>query len=197
MRTIGCVVSCVVASTLTATAGASVIVYQNDPVGPNNLTLGAGVEIADDLHMTSGGQPASFSFAYQGTGATLAAVRFYPNDPGNTINPVPGNLIVEFAGITLPGGGASGVRTVTVIGGPVLSADVWMSVEFGSGGGFMRQANAASVGSSDPAQFAFPQFGGSRSNIGFNLPLTVEIVPTPGSLALLALAGLAAVSRRR
>lgn len=181
-----------------ASASGAIIVYENVAVGPNNLTFSAGTEIADDLHMTMGGQLASFSFQYQGTGATSASVRFYPNDAGNTINPVPGNLIAEFTGISLPGGGASGVRTVTVVGGPILPEHVWMSVEFGSPfGGNMRQANVASVGSSNPAQMAFPQFGGSRTNLGFNLPLTVEIVPAPGALGLLGAAGIGLVRRRR
>ncbi len=186
-----------VAALALASSANAEVVYQNNAVGPSNLLFTAGTEIADDVHMTMGGQLSSFSFQYQGIAATSATVRFYPNDAANSINPVPANLIAEFTGISLPGGGATGIKTVPVVGGPALPADVWMSVEFIGANGGMRQANAASIGWSSTSQFAFPQFDGQRGNYGFNVPLTVEVLPTPGAGALLAIAGLGLTRRRR
>jgi hypothetical protein len=113
-------------------------VYENSspPVPVDSFPFG-GVELADDLHLSSAGNLVSFDFTIfaQVTAGptTTAVVNFYENNPADTTFPSAAGLIETFAFSDLPTGV---VFTKTFdLGTPVaLPQDVWMGVTVGQPG---------------------------------------------------------------
>lgn len=93
------------------------------------IPVGAGVELADDLHTTAEGRQAlcAFDFAYykSGSGPVSAIVTFYEGSPGDG---APGAVIAgPFLLVGLPAG--LNAFHMEVPGG-VVDEDVWMGVAF-------------------------------------------------------------------
>ena len=153
---------------------------------------GAGVEVADDLHMLSAGTMVEFKFAYHdgGAGASTATVNFYANNPSDF--PLPGgsppaSLIASYSLTGLPG---PGEWIVTVpVSAQALPVDVWMGVIFPASDVGLLTYSPPTVGSSHDIYALYGQgywFGGSPpANFGLEVS-----TPEPGSLLLLALTGL-------
>jgi hypothetical protein len=187
--------TCATVAYAASTCAASLIVYDNTPnAGPNNAIVG-GNEWADDLHMTQGGQLSSFTFEYTGSSSTSATIRFYPNNASNTLLPVLGSPLASYV-VPIGAGGASASKTVDVVSGPILPADIWMSIEY-SLGGSLQLHNPPVIGSSHSGTSLAVTADNFNFDWGGNFPFAVAIVPAPASGALLALAGIAATRRRR
>jgi hypothetical protein len=156
------------------------------------LAIGAGVEVADDLHMISAGTMVEFKFAYHdgGAGVPTATVNFYANNPSDF--PLPGgnppaSLIASYSVTGLPG---PGEWIVTVpVSAQALPMDVWMGVIFPASDVGLLTYSPPTVGSSHDIYALYGQgywFGG---NPPANFGLEVS-TPEPCSLLLLVLTGL-------
>ncbi len=151
---------------------------------------GAGVEVADDLHMISAGTMVEFKFGYfDGAGVTTATVNFYANNANDF--PVPGgnppaSLIASYPLTGLPG---AGTWLITVpVAAQALPQDVWMGVIFPASNVGLLTYNPPTIGSSHDYFAMYGSLYWMGGNPVANFALEVS-TPEPSSL-LLVLAGL-------
>jgi hypothetical protein len=124
------------------------VVYDNTLSWTFSNGVLSGAEWADDVHLTAGGMMSSFTFGYISNGSSQATVRFYVNDAANSQKPVAGtHFYAKTVGI--PGGGSSGLMTVTVSPPVPVGQDLWMSIQFNAGSGAIQLHNPPVIGSSN------------------------------------------------
>ena len=148
---------------------------------------GAGVEVADDLHMISGGHLCGADFVYykSTTGTTVATLTFYENDATDTtFGPV---LAGPYVISDLPNGFNSiHVNLAPGTGPPTLGADIWLGVAFSTAGTGLVMSDPPSMGSSDDLFMETPPgmeyyFGGDPV-ASFGLAVYADIAtPAKGS----------------
>jgi hypothetical protein len=163
----------------------------------------SGLEVADDLYMTQGGELESFGFSYYqpaGGAVTAALINFYGMD---AVTGEPTDLIASYlltAADGLPATGGWIFNNIGVGPGTILPQDIWMSVQFDSPTAGQIMMNPPTVGASDDvfarndAPWTYHWFGGPPNPIA-NFGLEVVLTPEPTSMILLGLAGL--LIRRR
>lgn len=139
----------------TSTCGAA---YSNIQASGYYHPAGAGVEIADDLHMTAPGHLCGIDFAYfkSTPGTTGAAIAFYANDPSDSIQP-----FMLLAGPYVVSNLPSGVNTIHVdlepgTGPPDLSQDIWLGISFSTDSTGLLLADPPTLGSSHDLFFWTP-----------------------------------------
>ena len=182
-----------------ASALAGTIVYDNTVNTDFSTGVLSGFELADDLHMTSGGNMTAFQIGVISNGSSQVTVRFYTNDATDSIWPGNGSVLLhtEFVALTAA---EFGLKTVNLAAAVAVPQDLWMSVQYNSTSGSARLFDPPVVGTSHNDVVIFgvnigadpsDPFGNGRSSI----QASVEI-PEPSTLAL-ALIGLFAHCRRR
>lgn len=182
-----------------ASASAGTIVYDNTINNTFSTGLLSGNELADDLHMTSGGNMTAFQFGVIANGSTQATVRFYTNDATDSIWPGNGSVLLHTEVVAIAAA-EFGLKTVNLAAAVAVPKDLWMSVQFNGISGSVRLFDPPVVGTSHNDVVIFgvnlgadprDPFGNGRSSI----QASVEI-PEPSALAF-ALIGLLAHGRRR
>ena len=119
---------------------------------------GAGVEVADDLHMVAPGHLCGVDIGYfkQSAGTTGAAIAFYANDGTDGIPP-----FVLLAGPYVVSDLPSGVNLIHLdlepgIGLPDLTQDIWLGVSFSTDSTGLLVADPPTLGSSHDGFFWTP-----------------------------------------
>lgn len=182
-------------------------IYENLAFTGSLYGLG-GVLVADDLHMVSGGDMIAFSFGYYGTSAFCggfwggtATIRFYANNPANTLLPGAATLIATYNVPISSSGGGPYIQHVDVPTPVALPPDVWMGISFSpvpGGSGAITASGMPALGSSLNAHFT-GQSGYQVSPLGATYAnyIFAVYVPSPGAAAILGCAGCALLARRR
>lgn len=162
---------------LAALPAAAGTVYDNTSNWTGSNAVLTGSEWADDLHMTSGGEMSGFQFGYISNGSTSATIRFYANDAANSNLPVSGNDFHTEV-VSIPGGGASGVQTVTLGSTVTVPQHMWMSVQYNGSSGTMRLCTPPTIGTSDAnmvvhvsSGYSGAVFGPDRNSFQFSVSL--------------------------
>jgi hypothetical protein len=119
---------------------------------------GAGVEVADDLHMVGPGHLCGIDFGYYKStaGVTGAAIAFYANDPIDGLQPymlLAGPYVVS----NLP----SGANVIHLdlepgTGMPDLTQDVWLGVSFSAASTGLLITDPPELGTSDDLFYVTP-----------------------------------------
>jgi hypothetical protein len=179
----------------TASVVEATMVYNNTSNNTGSTGVLSGFEMADDVHMVSGGNMNSFQFGIVSNGTTQATVRFYTNNATDTIWPGNGSSLLHTEVVAVSSS-AFGLVTVN-LGSPVtVPQDLWVSLQFNNTSGSVRLFSPPTIGSShnDKVLFvAFPPpydpFGNGRSSMQLSIT-----IPEPSTcvLAVLGLVGLAA-----
>ncbi len=132
---------------LVAPGAAGEVVYDNtaNPTGSNGI-LG-GNEWADDLHLTKGGEVDRITFGFLSNGSSQATIRLYANDATDSTLPVSGAALHTEV-VSIPGGGASGLKVVDLAAPVTVPAHLWVSIQFDTNSGGTPLANPPTVGSS-------------------------------------------------
>jgi hypothetical protein len=119
---------------------------------------GAGVEVADDLHMASPGHLCGIDFAYykDTPGTTTAAIAFYANDPMDSIQP-----FVLLAGPYVVSDLPTGTNYIHLdlepgTGMPDLTQDIWVGISFSTDATGLLVANPPELGSSHDLSYLTP-----------------------------------------
>jgi len=167
-------------------------VYNNTTSWTGSNVILSGAEWGDDVHLTSAGNMTGFQFGYISNGSTQATIRFHVNDATNTTLPVSGGEFHTEV-VAIPGGGSSGLKTVT-LGSPVaVPQDLWMSIQFNGGSGSAPLYDPPSVGWSDSGMIVHVASGTAGNLLGGNrnsFQLSVSLAdPSPWTDLGHALAG--------
>lgn len=119
---------------------------------------GAGVEVADDLHMIAPGHLCGIDFGYYKStpGVTGAAIAFYANDPTDGIQP-----FMLLAGPYVVGNLPSGTNVIHLdlepgTGAPDLTQDIWLGVSFSTDSTGLLVAGPPELGTSDDLFYITP-----------------------------------------
>lgn len=151
------------------------VVYSNTSNWTSSNGILTGSEWADDLHLTAGGDMSEFQFGYISNGATQATIRFYVNDAVNSILPVTGG---EFHTeiVSIPGGGSSGLKTVSLASPVAVPEHLWMSIQFNGSSAAMPLYHPPTEGWSDSAMVIHVSsgwggdvFGSGRNSFQFSI----------------------------
>jgi hypothetical protein len=163
------------------------IIYSNTTTSQGYYYgAGAGIEVADDLHMISAGHLCAIDMAYYATTATNATVIFYANDP---VDDPPG---VVLAGPYLLSGLPAGAYVVNVplepgTGPPDVSPDIWLGVTFDTDGAGLILMHPPTIGTSDDLFFETPPgayywFGGNPvANFGLGVYASIVTPAHPST----------------
>ncbi len=145
---------------------------------------GAGVEVADDLHMISGGSLCAVEFVYYKASSepTDATLTIYANTP---VDDPPGPALSgPWLVPALPGAGAYGVHVE--LPAAAVPADVWLGVAFNTSSTGLIIMSPPTVGASDDLFYQTPPgdvyyFGGDPpANFGMAVYAAIA-TPTRGS----------------
>jgi len=148
---------------------------------------GAGVELADDLHMTGLGHLCSIDIGYfkASAGTTGAAIAFYANDPMDSIQPM-ALLAGPYVLSDLPSG--SNIMHLDLepgTGMPDLTQDIWLGVSFSTDSTGLFVAGPPELGSSHDLLYLTPPgtgmtFCDPQRSANFYLAVYVNqsVVPT-------------------
>lgn len=119
---------------------------------------GAGVELADDLHMVSPGHLCGIDFGYYKAtpGTTGAAIAFYANDPTDSIQP-----FVLLAGPYVVSNLPSGTNYIHLnlepgTGMPDLTQDIWVGISFSTDETGLLVSNPPELGGSHDLCYLTP-----------------------------------------
>ncbi|HRX83707.1 MAG TPA: PEP-CTERM sorting domain-containing protein [Phycisphaerae bacterium] len=163
--------------------------------------------VGDDIHATSGGTVTSFVFGYyvptsvSGAGPFAVTIKFWPGDPTDSDPPGFGGAasLTSFTLTGLPGG----VNAFNITGLSVpVTADFYIEQDWAgngvlNGGPLLTGNSGGTVGYSHDG---FSQTGSMwtlSSGTWSDFYYSVDVAPEPGTIALLALSGLAVLRRRR
>lgn len=191
--------------TMAERATADIVVYDNTVNNTFSTGILSGFELADDLHMTSGGSMTSFQFGVVANGSTQATVRFYTNNAGDTIFPGGGSALLHTENVAISST-AFGLVNVNLNTPVIVPQDIWMSVQFNGTSSAVRLFDPPVIGSSHNNIVVFgvgaggvpgDPFGNGRSSFQASVSIADGVPePSSGIVVLMSMFG-CALRRRR
>jgi hypothetical protein len=187
---------------LLRSTSADIVVYDNTVNNTGSTGVLFGFELADDLHMTSGGNMTSFQFGVVANGSTQATVRFYTNNAGDSIWPGSGSSLLHTETVAISST-AFGLQTVNLNTPVAVPQDMWMSIQFNNSNGQIRLFDPPVVGSSHNNIVIFgvggapsDPFGNGRSSFQASVSIA-DAVPEPSAGFVMFLSIIACTHRGR